>query len=199
MPGGDLYLAMEWLEGVTLAMRLKLGRMPLGESLSIATSLADALAFAHGLGVVHRDVKPRNVFLVDGVVAKVLDFGLVRVLDVAGLLTNSGVALGTPGYAAPEQLCGERDVGPAADVFALGCVLYECIAGTPAFPPGQVIRQLRDAMFTDPPPLLDVPARLRALVARMLAKDKSRRPADAAWIARELSAIGREVEPPSGA
>src|SRR5262249_49662727 len=134
-PDGELFLAMEWLEGEDLASRLR--RMPLttDETVALGKRVAEALAIAHARGVVHRDLKPSNLFLVDNDVERVtiLDFGIARLCDAARV-TQTGAVLGTPGYMAPEQARGNDEIDPRADVFALGCVLFECLTGSPAFP-----------------------------------------------------------------
>src|ERR1700761_4999530 len=124
---GEPYLAMEWLDGESLSARLGRGRLGVAESVDLVRRVAEALAVAHARGVVHRDLKPANLFLVGGEVArpKVLDFGVARRVVSSGVVTRSGALVGTPAYMAPEQARGERDVAPAADVFSLGCVLYE--------------------------------------------------------------------------
>src|SRR5262245_28910759 len=125
--GGDLYLAMEWLHGEDLARRLARGALPAAEAVALARRAADALALPHARGGLHRDLKPANLFLEDGKPerVKVLDFGIARA--AASLAeTHTGTIMGTPGYTAPEQARGSRDLDARADVFALGCVLYEC-------------------------------------------------------------------------
>ena len=135
VPGEGRYLAMEWLEGETLAARLARGPISLAETVAVAARLADALATAHAAGVVHRDVKPENLFLEQGdtVRAKLVDFGIARVRETSAARTRTGAILGSPGYMAPEQARGARDVDARVDVFALGCVLFECATGKPAF------------------------------------------------------------------
>ena len=128
---GDPFLAMEWLDGIDLARKLAQGPLEIAEALQLARTAAEALAAAHARGVVHRDIKPGNLFLPAGDVArlKVLDFGIARLQLASHAMTRTGMTLGTPGYMAPEQARGERDVDARADVFALGCVLFECLTG----------------------------------------------------------------------
>jgi serine/threonine-protein kinase len=128
------YLAIEWLDGQDLAERLRRGRLSVRDTVRLAGRVADALAHAHGAGVLHRDVKPSNLLLVGGEPGrvKVVDFGLARAGDPRGV-TRAGALLGTPGYAAPEQARGDVDVDGRVDVFGLGCVLFECLTGRPAF------------------------------------------------------------------
>ncbi|MDF2692823.1 MAG: Adenylate cyclase, partial [Labilithrix sp.] len=120
---GTRYLVMEWLDGEDLAQRLERGPLTVEETIALGSRVAAALGAAHAHGVVHRDVKPSNLFLPAGRVeeVKVVDFGLARAPATSSLLTRSGVLLGTPGYMAPEQARGDSTIGPAADVFSLGC------------------------------------------------------------------------------
>ena len=191
--GDEHYLVMEWLEGEDLGERLAGGDLSLPDSLSIGLQVADALGTAHRQGIVHRDIKPSNVFLADWRVdrVKLLDYGIAR---RAGMetLTSTGFVMGTPAYMSPEQARGERDVDARADVYALGALLFHCIAGRPPFEGGTLNELLAATLHRSPPrlgELVDVPAELETLVAQMLDKDPQRRPADgtAAWAA--LAAI----------
>ncbi|WP_437320149.1 protein kinase domain-containing protein [Sorangium sp. So ce385] len=200
-PDGEPYLAMEWLEGEDLRARLSRGMLGVDESVALAARVAAALATAHARGVVHRDLKPSNLFLPGGDVAlvKVLDFGIAHLGDVTRL-TRTGAILGTPGYMAPEQAGGAGALDARADVFALGCVLYECLTGTPAFAGERLMAVLAKICCEEPPRVgalrAGVPRALDALVARMLAKQPDRRPRDGASVAAELSALDGD---PSGA
>jgi hypothetical protein len=188
-PDGQYYLAMEWLEGRDLGALLASGmRLTVGESVSILAQAADAVASAHQRGVVHRDLKPSNLFLVDGRPdrVKVLDFGIARTVKPSPL-TRTGHVLGTPNYMAPEQARGARQLTPAADVFAFGCVLYECLAGRPPFAADQLAAVLTRILFDDPEPLAGIDPRLCALVERMLAKDATARLPDGRAICVELA------------
>jgi tetratricopeptide (TPR) repeat protein len=192
---GDPYLAMEWLEGESLLARL--GRGPLGveESLELGRGVADALAAAHARGIVHRDVKPSNLFLAGGAVAsvRVLDFGLASDFEENVGLSGSGA--GTPGYMAPEQVRGERSrIDARADVFSLGAVLYQCLTGQRAFPGVHTMAVLAQILLADAPRVRElapgVPAALDALVARLLAREPGQRPADGAAVLAALEALG---------
>ena len=134
---GEHYLVMEWLDGKTLEDRLQDGPLSLAETFNLARRIGDALAAAHAHGIVHRDIKPANIFLPGGNLSKIklLDFGIARRLfDAVSLrLTQAGSALGTPMYMSPEQAQGSPDVDARADIFSMGCVLFECITGTPPF------------------------------------------------------------------
>jgi hypothetical protein len=186
------FLVMEHLEGEDLAARL--ARRPLGASdaLRLLEHVAAALAEAHRRGVVHRDLKPQNLFLRGGDLDRVtiLDFGVARRSGAGRSLTATGDLVGTPWYMSPEQVQGVRDVGPPADVFALGCVLFECLTGSPPFSGDHLVASLAKILFEDPPPLAeicpDVPEPVRSLCARMLEKAPANRPRDADALAEAL-------------
>jgi serine/threonine protein kinase/tetratricopeptide (TPR) repeat protein len=196
---GEPWLAMEWLEGEDLGARL--GRGPLSgvEAVSVTRGIAEALAHAHGHGLVHRDLKPSNVWLLDGVASnasvKLLDFGVVRQTEPQAslLVTRRGQMLGTPGYMSPEQARGESSVDGRTDLYALGCVLFECLTGRAAFQGEHVVALLAKALLEEPPRLssmLSVSTELDALVTRLLAKDRDARPRDAHEVLRVLGALG---------
>ncbi|WP_437592968.1 protein kinase domain-containing protein [Sorangium sp. So ce1000] len=193
-PGGQQYLAMEWLDGLDLAERLARGPLALRDGLRLLGRVAEALSVAHARGVIHRDIKPSNVFLPAGDVerAKLLDFGVARPAD--GVMTRSGTVLGTPAYMAPEQARARRDLTPAADVFALGCLLYECLAGEPPFAADHVMAVMVRILCEEPAPIRDlrpeIPDPVAALLSRMLAKEAADRPSDAAEVARAIAALG---------
>ncbi len=132
---GLLYYVMPLMEGESLRERLhREQRLSIDEAVSLACEVADALSYAHGRGLVHRDVKPENVLLTAGH-AVLSDFGIARAIDAASseTLTQTGVALGTPAYMSPEQVAGEKDLDGRSDIFSLGCVLYETLSGEPPF------------------------------------------------------------------
>ncbi len=132
---GLLYYVMPYVEGESLADRLRREKqLPVDDALQIARELGDALTYAHSRGVIHRDIKPANILLSAGH-ARVADFGIARAISAASeeTLTATGLALGTPAYMSPEQAAGERDVDGRSDIYALGCVLYEMLAGHPPF------------------------------------------------------------------
>jgi hypothetical protein len=199
---GAQYLAMEWLEGIDLRAHLAKTKMSVGDAISFGRATAEALAAAHARGVVHRDVNPRNLFLSKGDPrsVKLLDFGIARPVKATFAMTVPGVYLGTPGYMAPEQARGADEVDARADVFALGCVLYECLTGKPAFAADNLMALLAKVLFEDAPRLRQVgefPHALEDLVLRMLAKNAALRPVDGAAVARELSKLEGADDTPS--
>lgn len=189
---GRLFIAMELLEGETLAARIaREGHLPVSDALFVGMGVARVLGHAHAAGVVHRDLKPANIMLTSTGAVKVLDFGVARLLSgsdieesVPANLTIAGAIVGTPMYMSPEA-AARRPVGPAADLYSLGVILFQMIVGHPPFEddepvlllgmhlrvPPQLLREAR--------PELDVPDRLETLVDRLLAKEPSQRPAAA--------------------
>jgi tetratricopeptide (TPR) repeat protein len=191
---GEPYLAMEWLEGEDLSHRLSQGRLTVDETVVLGTRAAEAMGTMHARGVVHRDVKPSNLFLVRGRAegVKLLDFGLARLDDVARV-TQTGVVVGTLGYMAPEQARGGREIDARADVFSLGCVLFKCLTGVSAFTGGNIMALLAKILLEEPPRVrelrAEVPAELDALIARMMDKDPGSRPRDGAEVAAALVSL----------
>jgi hypothetical protein len=194
-PDGRLFLAMEWLDGEDLAARLARGPLLVEESVEFVRRVAAALGAVHRRGVVHRDLKPGNLFLVRGEVTgiKVLDFGVARRAAPSQRMTRTGTLVGTPQYMAPEQVRAGREITPVADVFSLGCVLYECLAGQPPFHAEHIAAVLARILFDDPPGVKglrpEVPVPLSALVGRMLAKDPGLRPADGDALSAALEGL----------
>lgn len=196
---GEPWLAMEWLDGVSLARRLGEGPLEWRAAVTLGRRVAEALEHAHAAGVVHRDLKPANLFLAGGRVedVKLLDFGVARAEHEGAGLTRTGEILGTPGYMAPEQARGGRDVGLRADLFSLGCVLYRAITGEPAFEGADALEALAKLVTHEPPPLRrfapDAPAELERLIARMMAKAPGDRPASAREVAGALARAAAEA------
>lgn len=191
-----LWLAMEWLEGEDLAQRLeRCQRLDLGNGLALAARAADGIAAAHQAGLVHRDLKPSNLFLVgkDPRAVKVLDFGVARITERVRPLTKTGQMIGTVGFMAPEQILGERDLDARADIFALGCLIFECVTGQPAFPGATSIAIIAKVLREEPvrPSSIEpaIPAALDTLLMSMLAKQRDLRPASAAEVAETLRSI----------
>ena len=185
---GLLYFVMPYVEGETLRGRLtREGTLPLDVALQILREVADALTYAHGQGIVHRDVKPENVLFETGH-AVVSDFGIARAVSVSEqeALTGAGLILGTPAYMSPEQADGKAEVDARSDVYALGCVFYEMLAGRPPFT-GSFERILYQHLSETPAPLSrerpTLPGRLDAVVAAALAKQPAERFATAASFA----------------
>jgi hypothetical protein len=201
--GDTLYLAMEMLEGETLANRLRRqGPLPLREVLRWARELAAGLAAAHGAGLVHRDVKPGNLWIEEGPGRsppgrlKILDFGLARPAAPVAALTQSGMFVGTLGYLSPEQAGGEA-VDHRSDLFSLGCVLYQMLTGVAPFERGNSRAVLRAILFETPRPpgelRPDVPPPLNDLVECLLAKKPQDRPQSAEEVSAALHAIEAEL------
>jgi eukaryotic-like serine/threonine-protein kinase len=199
---GAPYIVMEYLEGSDLAAVLRAqGPLPVSDAADYIVQACDAVAEAHSLGIIHRDLKPQNLFLTrraDGSpLVKVLDFGISKTLpslnDAASpQLTRTNFVLGSPLYMAPEQMRSPKNVDPRADVWALGVVLHELLAGTPPFR-GESIPELCLKAISDPPePILrsDVPDGLRAVIARCLEKDLAARYQDVAELATALAPFG---------
>jgi len=186
---GVPYYTMPYVEGESLRSHLTAcGALPVREAVGILRDVARALAFAHERGVVHRDIKPENVLL-SGSTAVVTDFGIAKALEVSAThpqgatLTQLGTALGTPAYMSPEQATGDPNVDHRADIYALGVLAYELLAGAPPFT-GRSLQALVAAHVVERPPDLtsrspSVPRELAALVMRCLEKDPARRPQSA--------------------
>jgi WD40 repeat protein/tRNA A-37 threonylcarbamoyl transferase component Bud32 len=192
------YLALEFCPGGSLARKLNGTPLPPREAAALVETLANAMRAAHEKGVVHRDLKPANVLLAEGGAAKVSDFGLAKKLDEPGQ-TRTGAVMGTPSYMAPEQAAGRTsDVGPAADVYALGAVLYECLTGRPPFRAATAVETLRQVLADEPvPPRAlqpSVPRDLETVCLKCLQKEPGRRYASAADLADELARF-REGRP----
>jgi serine/threonine-protein kinase len=187
------YLVMELVEGEPLSALLhREKRLSPERMLDILGQAADALQAAHALGVVHRDVKPGNLLLRPDGAVKVTDFGIARAVDAAPL-TATGIMMGTAYYVSPEQASG-RPVTPASDVYSLGVVAYECLAGRRPFDDRNPIVVVMAHQQDTPPPLpSDVPYQVRALVESAMAKNAARRPASAGAFARTAAGIRRDL------
>jgi serine/threonine protein kinase len=173
---GIPYLAMEYVAGGSLADRLRAGPLPPGEAARLVATLARAVHAAHRAGIVHRDLKPANALLTADGTPKVADFGLAKLAAHDPGLSAPGAVIGTPRYMAPEQAEGTGEVGPAADVYALGAILYECLTARPPFngpTPSAVIGRV----LTSSPDPFDarVPVALQAIALKCLAKSPADR------------------------
>ena len=187
---GILYYVMPYVEGESLRERLHAeGRLPVEEAVRLAGEMAEALAYAHGRGIIHRDIKPANILLSAGH-ALVTDFGIARAVGAGVGLTQTGLAVGTPQYMSPEQASGAKDVDARADVYAVGGVLYEMLAGEPPHtgPTPQAI--LAHSLTEDIRPLgarrPEVPTAVADVVAKALARNPDRRHQTAADLAAAL-------------
>lgn len=196
---GARFLATEWLQGEDLGARLDRGPLSVADSLAVAVGVSGALAVMHARGIVHRDIKPANLFLIDGEVAsvRVLDLGLARRTRVTRSTTRSGSILGTPGYMAPEQVRGQRDLDARADVFSLGAVLFECLIGVGPIQGDSVQALLGNTLLEDAPRVRelrgDAPPALDGLVAAMLSRDPAHRPRDGSAVASLLSELSASL------
>jgi serine/threonine-protein kinase len=179
---------MELVEGHSLVSRLADGILPIAEAASVMTQVCDALAAAHAAGVVHRDVKPGNILITHRGTVKVCDFGIARLQDTTAL-TASNVAIGTSSYMAPEQISG-RPVDGRADLYAVGCVLFQMLTGTPPFTGESAFNVADQQVHAEPPALRsrrpEVHEDLDRLVGHLLAKDPGQRPETAARVRAEL-------------
>ena len=204
--GGHLYYAMPYVEGESLRQRLEReGQLPISETIAIVKAVASALTYAHQHGVVHRDIKPENILLAkdsEGGAAHpvVADFGIARALDAAGgeRLTETGLALGTPAYMSPEQAAAGR-VDERSDIYALGCVAYEMLAGQPPFV-GLTAQMILARHAVDPVPSLHtvratVPEGVECAISRALAKVPADRFSTADEFADAMMAEPRRVAP----
>lgn len=197
---GQPYLVLEWLEGCDLGRYLQRhGRLSVDTAVSIARGLAEALRAMHAKGVLHRDIKPSNVFLrgASPAAALLLDFG---VAFQHGLfrLTRTGAVVGTPEYMAPEQVRRDAKLGPEMDIYSIGSVLFDCLAGRPPFV-ARGVSDLLSKLLVEPAPRLsdfaEVPDALDAVVAKMLEKSPAQRVANADALLCALEPFGGARDP----
>jgi serine/threonine protein kinase len=186
---GGVFLVMPFYGGGSLAARLRVrGQLGLDETIRLAAELGRGLDALHGRGILHRDVKPSNVLLTEDGTAALADFGLARTAE-STRLTEDGAVVGTPHYLAPELIEG-REAAPASDVYALGCVLHECLVGEPPFA-GRALAEIAFAHLVDSPPdahalRKELPADVGAALISALAKDPAERPTTGTALARLL-------------
>ncbi len=182
------FIVMQYIEGETLASRIKGKPLQLGDTLDLAIQIADALSAAHSQGIIHRDIKPQNIIINPQGQLKVLDFGLAKVIrqdesldskaETEGLLTEPGMIMGTPAYMSPEQIRGET-LDARTDIFSFGSVLYEMVSGRHPFGEASPAATLSAILTTEPAPLAryacDVPDELQRIVRKAMSKDKEAR------------------------
>ena len=189
------YLVMEWVDGASLASVLETRGLTVREAVAVTGRIAHALSALHREGMVHRDLKPSNLMFEGGDLerVKIIDFGIARPIGGGRRLTMTGMVVGTPGYMSPEQARGMRQLDARADVFSLGCVLYECATGWAPFSGEHSVAVRTKIVFTQPPPLQllapEAPDALVALLDRMLAKKRDERPRDADEVAAAIAAL----------
>ena len=178
---GLLFYVMPLVEGESLRARIDRERqLPIDDALRYAREVADALSYAHAHGVVHRDIKPENI-LIESDHAVVADFGIARAFAAAGAkgrLTGSGMSIGTPTYMSPEQAAGDRDVDGRSDLYSLGCVLFEMLAGQPPFSGATKESLVRQHIMTQPPPVTQFRPAVPAVVNDALMRALAKAPAD---------------------
>ncbi|MEO8202177.1 MAG: serine/threonine-protein kinase, partial [Gemmatimonadota bacterium] len=179
--GGFLFYVMPLVEGESLASVIRREKqLPIEAALRYAGEVADALSYAHAHGVVHRDIKPDNIMIESGH-AVVADFGIAKAVASAGdvtALTGTGMSVGTPSYMSPEQAAGDRDVDGRTDLYSLGCVLYEMLAGQPPFIGATIDVLVRQHIMTAPPPVTQFRPAVPPAVADALARALAKAPAD---------------------
>jgi serine/threonine-protein kinase len=177
---GFLYYVMPYVEGESLRDRLdREKQLAIDDALQVAREVADALSYAHGHGVIHRDIKPENILLESGH-AVVADFGIARAVDAAGgeRLTETGIAIGTPTYLSPEQAGGEKDLDGRSDLYSLGCVLHEMLAGQPPFTGPTVESLVHQHLSAEPPSVTAIRPSVPGWVVAALERSLAKTPAD---------------------
>ncbi len=187
---GQHFFSMGFVEGDSLAQRLASGPLPPREAAALIREIAEAMAYAHSRGVIHRDLKPSNILIDRDGRPRVMDFGIAGRVEDDGSLIRTGQMIGTPSYMPPEQAQGKEEVGPAADVYALGAVLYTLLVGRPPFQAATVGETINQVLTEDPVPPRrlnrTVPHDLEAVCLRCLQKEPARRYAGAADLAEDL-------------
>lgn len=200
---GLLYIVMEYLDGETLAERMRRDRLTLAQTIKIAMQLCAALTAAHGVGIVHRDLKPDNIFLLympgDEIFVKLLDFGIAKHMN-SHAMTQTGQVFGTPDYMSPEQCRGKSDIDHRSDLYALGCILYELMSGRTPFHSESMLQVLFKHVSEDVPPLqLNVPVedealeRFEEIVLKLLEKRRKARYHSAHLLREELEALLQDL------
>ena len=192
---GRLFVVMPFVDGESLRNRLRRDpRLPLSEAVAIVRQVADALGQAHAEGALHKDVKPENIFI-SGTTALLMDLGVARAISrsIDETMTGSGLALGTPAYMSPEHARGGVEIDARADLFSLGCVFYEMLAGEPPFTGDKAFIVLKKTLTETPVPVTTIrdtlPPDVDVTLDRLLAKAPAARYPDAAQLVDALSAL----------
>jgi tetratricopeptide (TPR) repeat protein len=184
------HLAMEWVDGGNLTEKITCQPLGVQWVAQLMMRLARAVAYAHQRGVTHRDLKPANILLTSAGDPKIADFGLARCCATDAGQTTSGGLVGTPSYMAPEQAAGEPNIGPAADIYSLGAILYELLTGKPPFSGASMLETLRRVLETRPKPPRqlrpDIPSALETICLKCLEKEPARRYGSADALADDL-------------
>ena len=184
---GQSYLVMELIDGPSLADVLARGPLPAERTMDIVAQAAAGLQAAHAAGLIHRDIKPANILFAPGGAVRITDFGIAHAIGSAPV-TSTGIVMGTPGYIAPERVAGAQ-AGPASDLYALGVVAYECLAGSPPFSGGALEVAIAHRDRPLPPLPASVPAEVAAFVMMLTAKDPSWRPGGAGEVADQAGRL----------
>ena len=192
--GDRVYLVMEFVDGATLREVIAdLGKLAPGQAAAIGERIARALDYAHERGLVHRDVKPANILIGDDGSVKVADFGIAKAEEHDGDLTKTGMVLGTAAYVAPEQITGEHPVDGRADQYALGCMLYEALAGRQPFKGDSAVATAAQRLESNPTPLRsvrpDIPRGLDSVIMRAMARNPGDRFVSTGALADALAAF----------
>ena len=202
---GHNYIAMQYIDGDTLAERLKRGPLGLSSAIELGRQVAEALAEAHRVGIVHRDVKPQNIMLTRQHVAKVLDFGIAKTLALEGAdlrtasaLTGPGLVAGTTAYMSPEQARADP-VDARSDIFSFGIVLFEAVSHTHPFAHKSSV-ETASAILTKDPAVSGIaaPAEVRRILRKCLEKDRERRYQTMRDLVLDLESVSRDLTTPAG-
>lgn len=193
---GAPFIVMEWVDGEDLRQRMNRKRVSPDEALKVIACIGEALGFAHARGIIHRDLKPSNLMLVDSDInnVKLLDFGIARWRGPeVEKMTRTGISIGTPGYMAPEQGRGEAEIDGRADLYALGCVIYECLVGRRPFQGEDAVAVMTRTALDEPPRLSekrdDISDEFDELLADMMSVSPEKRPASGYALAERARSI----------